>query len=337
MLGTGNSLGLGLSVSSYQKSANFNYFNPYYTLDGISRGYNVYFRRLDYDERNIARFSTDSLGVGMNFGFPIGETQRINFGATIEQTNITEGRFPALEISEFLKDNGDEFLNLKMNLSWNSSTLNRGLFPTRGRSQSLALQASVPGSDLEFWKVSYAGEQYFPLFGNFTLRLRTELGYGGGYADTTTLPFYEHYFAGGFGSIRGFETSTLGPRTTNPTEDALGNPIPLGFFDPEGDPFGGNLLFEASAEIIFPLPFVSDTQQFRPVFFIDAGNVFNTNCPSVSQNCFDFSMDQMRYSVGVGVTWLTGMGPMTFGFAKPFNTKPGDEREGFQFELGRTF
>ena len=337
VLGTGNSLGLGLSVSSYQKSANFNYFNPYYTLDGISRGYNVYFRRLDYDERNIARFSTDSLGVGINFGFPIGETQRINFGATIEQTDITEGRFPAREISEFLKDNGDEFLNLKMNLSWTSSTLNRGLFPTRGRSQSLALQASVPGSDLEFWKVSYAGEQYFPLFGNFTLRLRTELGYGGGYADTTTLPFYEHYFAGGFGSIRGFETSTLGPRTTNPTEDAFGNPIPLGFFDPEGDPFGGNLLFEASAEIIFPLPFVSDTQQFRPVFFIDAGNVFNTNCPSVSQNCFDFSMDQMRYSVGVGVTWLTGMGPMTFGFAKPFNTKPGDEREGFQFELGRTF
>ena len=340
VLGTGNSLGLGLSISSYQKSANFNYFNPYYTLDGISRGYNVYFRRLDFDERNIARYSTDSLGMGLNFGFPIGESQRINFGATIEQTSITEGQFPAQEISEFLAENGDEFLNLKLNLAWSSSTLNRGLFPTRGRSQSLALQAAVPGSDLEFWKVTYTGEQYFPLFGDFTLRLRAELGYGGAYADTTSLPFYEHYFAGGFGSIRGFETSTLGPRTTNPTEQCIGGicaPIPPGFFDPDGDPFGGNLLVEASAEIIFPLPFVSDTQQFRPVFFIDAGNVFNTSCASVSTNCFDFSTDQIRYSVGFGVTWLTGMGPMTFGYAKTFNTQPFDEEEGFQFELGRTF
>ena len=90
-------------------------------------------------------------------------------------------------------------------------------------------------------------------------------------------------------------------------------------------------------EIIFPLPFVEDQRQFRPVFFIDAGNVFNTNCPSVSTNCFDLDMDNMRYSVGIGVTYLSGMGPMTFGFAKPFNTQSFDEEEIFQFELGRTF
>ena len=169
------------------------------------------------------------------------------------------------------------------------------------------------------------------------LRFRTEVGYGGGYGGTKGLPFYEHFFAGGFGSIRGFEQSTLGPRTTNPSTDRDGNPLPSGFFRDRGDPFGGNLLVEASAEIIFNLPFVEDNRQFRSVMFVDAGNVFNTNCPETSINCFGFSLDEFRYSVGFGITWLTGMGPMTFGIAKPFNTKSIDEEERFQFELGRTF
>ncbi len=337
VLGTGNSLGLGISVSSYQKSASFNFFNPYYTLDGVSRGYNAYFRRLDFDERNIARYSTNSVGLGVTFGFPIGETQRINFGGTIEETKLTQGRFPAQEIIEFLQKNGDDFLNFKFTLGWQGSTLNRGLFPTRGRSQTLSAQASVPGSDLEFWKVTYRGEQYFPFIGDMALRIRTKVGYGGGYGGTKGLPFYEHYFAGGFGSIRGFEQSTLGPRTTNPAVDSDGEPLPAGFLRSRGDPFGGNLLVEGSAEIILSLPFVQDNRQFRSVFFVDAGNVFNTNCPDVSANCFGFDLDEFRYSVGFGITWLAALGPMTFGIAKPFNTKSIDQEERFQFELGRTF
>ena len=337
VLGSGNTLGLGLSYSKYQKSVNFNYFNPFFTMDGISRGYNVFMRRLDYDERNIARYTTDAYGIGLNFGLPIGETQRLNFGAQVEFTQITEGAFPAQEISEFLDVNGSDALNYKLNLSWSKSALNRGMFPTRGRSQSFSLEVSVPGSDLQFYKVVYEGQIYFPLTRSLTLRLRTELGYGDGYGKTPALPFYQNFFAGGFGSIRGFETSTLGPRTTPPTVFSDGTPIPPGFFRARGDPFGGNLLIEVSAEIIFPIPFIEDQRQFRPVFFIDAGNVFNTRCFSLSTNCFDFDLDHMRYSVGIGITYLSGMGPMTFGFAKAFNTQPFDEEEGFQFELGRTF
>jgi outer membrane protein insertion porin family len=329
VLGTGNSLGFGVSFSSYQQSANFNYFNPYYTIDGISRGYNLFARRLDFDERNIARFTTDSYGGGLNFGFPIGETQRINFGLVVEYTDITEGRFPAQEISEFIDKNGNTALNYKLNLSWSSSTLNRGLFPTRGRSQSMAFEMSVPGSELEFYKLIYNGQIYIPLWRSWTLRARTELGYGDGYANTGALPFYEHFFSGGFGSVRGFQNSTLGPRTTPADNDP--------FFEPEGDPFGGNLLVEASLELIFPLPFVEDSRQFRPVIFFDAGNVFNTNCPDVSVNCFDFDFNEIRYSTGIGITWLTGMGPMTFSFSKALNKQEFDESEGFQFELGRTF
>ena len=158
--GTGNSLGLGLSFSQFQESASFNYFDPYFTLDGISRGFNVFARRLDFDERNVARYATDSAGAGVNFGFPIGETQRINFGLLVDWTDITEGIFAAQEISDFIDKNGEEAINFKMNLSWSRSTLNRGIFADRGASQSVALEVSVPGSDLQFYKINFAGERW---------------------------------------------------------------------------------------------------------------------------------------------------------------------------------
>ena len=337
--GSGNSLSVGLSYSEYQQSINFNYFDPYFTLDGISRGYNVFFRRLDYDARNIARYSTDSAGGGVTFGFPIGETQRINFGLNVEHTEIREGFAAAQEISEFIERNGPDALNFKANLSWIRSTLNRGVFADRGSSQSIGVTFAAPGSDLEFYRLTYQGEKYFPLTQLFTLKLRTELGYGDSYGDTPALPFYEHFFAGGFGSIRGFENSTLGPRSTPPL-DENGNPIIFSSFDNDGrygQPFGGNLLLEFSAELIFPLPFVEDNRQFRPALFFDVGNVFNTECPTVSTNCFDLSTDELRYSAGFGLSWLSGFGPLTFAVSKPMNTKFFDEEESFQFELGKTF
>ena len=344
VLGSGNSLGVGVSASRYQKSASFNYFNPYFTIDGVSRGFNVFVRRLDYDERNIARYATDSAGIGVNFGFPIGEVQRINFGLMVDWTEITEGRFAAQEISDFIDKNGEEAINFKVNLSWNRSTLNRGIFADRGAAQALAFTMSLPGSDLQFYKLSYSAERYFPITRSWTLRLRTELGYGDGYGSTSQLPFYEHFYAGGFGSVRGFENSTLGPRSTPPL-DAAGNPVYIG--DVDGDPIGGNLMVEGSAELVFPFPFVEDNRQLRPAFFLDVGNVFNTDCPNVirpfeltvgpSESCFDFEVDALRYSVGFGVSWLTGLGPMSFSIAKPFQTQDFDEEERFQFELGRTF
>ena len=204
--GSGNSLSVGVNYSEYQQASTFNFFDPYFTLDGISRGYSLFLRRLDYDARNIARYSTDSAGGGVTFGFPIGETQRINFGMNVEFTEIKEGFAAAQEISEFIDRNGAEALNFKANLSWIRSTLNRGVFADRGSSQSLGLVLSAPGSDQEFYKLTYQGEKYFPLTNIFTLKLRTELGFGDSYGDTPSMPFYEHFFAGGFGSIRGSRT-----------------------------------------------------------------------------------------------------------------------------------
>lgn len=329
VLGSGNSLGLGVSWSRFQQSVNFNYFDPYFTVDGVSRGFNVFARRTNFDERNIARFSTDAYGAGMNFGYPISETQRVNFGLNVEYTDITEGRFPALEISEFLANEGGSFLNFSATAGWSASQLDRGLFPTRGSSQNLSLQASIPGSDLLFWRLRYEGQRFFPLGDGFSLRLHSKLGYGDGYGGTDSLPFFEHFFAGGFGSVRGYETNTLGPRATPSPNDP--------FIRRRVQPFGGNVLVTGGLELIIPMPFVEDQRQFRPVLFFDAGNVFNTNCPQVSQFCDGPKLDEIRYSVGMGVTWLTGLGPITVGIARALNSKEGDETEFFQFELGRTF
>ena len=212
------------------------------------------------------------------------------------------------------------------------------MFPTRGQSQTLSAEASIPGSDLLFYKVGYDGQSYFPINDNWTIRdCVRKSAIGNGYAGDTVLPFYEHYYAGGFGSVRGFKNSTLGPRTTPAVEDSNGNPIPPGFFDPDGDPYGGNLMVVAGLELIFPMPFVEDGRQFRPVIFADAGNVFQTECFDFSVRCSDFDIDEFRYSVGTGITWLAGLGPMTFSYAWTFNTQPYDEEEAFQFELGRTF
>ena len=340
--GTGNSIGISIGWNDFYKHVTGNFFDPYFTMDGVSRGYNFYFRRSDYSGLNLARFSTDALGAGATFGFPISETQRLQFGFTVEQTEITEGLFAALEIADFIEREEGDFLNWKVETSWMSSTLNRGLFPTAGRSQSVALEVAIPGSELSFYKLQYAGDQYFRLPRGWSLRMRGEVGYGGVFGDTETFPFYEHFFAGGFGSVRGFERSSLGPRGTEPPDST--------FIDPDGLPIGGNLLFEASMELIFPLPFLENRGQFRPVFFVDVGNVFNTDCPTaerlarvgefdpaaITVRCEDFSVDALRYSAGFSVTWLTGMGPMTFVLASPFNAGPFDEEETFSFEIGRT-
>lgn len=340
--GTGNSIGINIGWNDFYKHITGSFFDPYFTDAGISRGYNFYFRRSDYSGLNLARFSTDAIGAGATFGFPISETQRLQFGFTAEQTKISEGLFAALEIADFLAREKDEFLNWKVESSWMSSTLNRGLFPTAGRSQSMALEVAIPGSELSFYKVQYTGDQYFRMPRGWSLRMRTEVGYGGVFGDTETFPFFEHFFAGGFGSVRGFERASLGPKGTEPPDST--------FIDPDGLPIGGNLLFEASMEVIFPLPVLENRGQFRPVFFVDVGNVFNTDCPTperlglasgfdpstVTVRCEEFSTDALRYSAGISVTWLTGMGPMTFVLAKPFNVGPFDEAETFSFELGRT-
>ncbi|XOV90711.1 MAG: outer membrane protein assembly factor BamA [Pseudomonadota bacterium] len=327
VFGTGNSVNVGINHSAFQTAYNFSFFDPYFTVDGVSRGYSVFYRSSNFDARNIARFSTDSFGGAVNFGYPISEISRIGFSVGYENTSIKEGIFPAQEISQFLAREGNEFNLVTLSASYTMSALNRGLLPTGGRSQQLSVEMTVPGSELEFYRIQYNGQIFFPLTRALVLRLRTDLGYGAAFGKTNTYPFYKHFFAGGFGSVRGYESNSLGPRAT---------PSPNSGFN-RLDPIGGNVLIETSAELIFPLPFVEDQRQIKSAFFIDAGNVFNTDCPAISVVCYDLSDGELRYSAGVAVTWITGLAPLSFSLSFPINDKPGDESQSFQFELGGAF
>ncbi len=329
VFGTGNSMNLGVNRSDFQTAYNFSWFDPYFTVDGVSRGYSVFFRKSDFGQFNVARFSTDSLGGSVNFGYPISEISRFNFSLGYEHTTVKRGIYPALEIGTFLDSEGTNFDLFSFTAAYQMSALNRGLLPTRGRRQFISFEMTFPGSELEYFRLSYNGQIFFPLHRLFTLHLKTELGYGESYGDTDRFPFYKHFFSGGFGSVRGYETNSLGPRATPSAND------PFAFSEP--DPIGGNVLVSGTAEILFPLPFVKDQRTMKSVMFVDAGNVFNTNCPRAAPFCRSPEDGELRYSAGFAFTMITGFAPISASYSVLLNPKPGDESERFQFELGKTF
>lgn len=411
-MGSGKQVGIGINISRYQKSANFSYVNPYYTEDGVSRGFSVFFRRTDLEEVNVASYSTDVFGGAMNFGYPLSETQRLGFSLGAQNTKITAGTGAVQEILAsprpvdnvnfvitgfdngtgtgdafrpvvdgdffprdeaplgFIDRNGDKFNTFTITTSWLQSTLNRGQLATRGASQSVALELAIPGSDVQYYKATWNGQIFVPIAQNWTMRFRGEFGYGDGYGKSSQLPFFENFFAGGFGSVRGYKTNTLGTRATPASnyllqarnngdgtfseamyieqtlagQDAsiagnLAMTNPPGSGSGDFDPFGGNVLVEGSAELLFPLPFIKDQRSLRTAFFFDFGNVYSTDCinKEVQRGCLSPSLSELRYSLGVGLTWITGFGPLSFSIAKPLNEGEFDEPEIFQFSLGQTF
>lgn len=320
--GTGKRVSFGVNFSDSVKSANVSYLDPYYTVDGVSRGFSLFARETDYEEEDISSYLLDEYGGRVTFGYPTDSITRLNFGAGVTQSNIKPGVFSAQEVRDFIADEGDSFTNYFLFGSWRRSTLNRGVLPTNGYSHSLSLDVAVPGSDLTFYKATHKTDFYFPLTdsANWVFRARSEIGYGDGYGDRSQMPFFEHFYSGGYGSVRGYEANSLG----NKAERAAGD-----FSDP--DPFGGNVLTEGGLELIFPTPFAGDSRSMRTSFFVDAGQVFDT------ERGFDPELGEVRTSAGISFQWITAVGPLAFSLAKPLNDKSGDDTQVFQFSLGQTF
>lgn len=346
-LGTGNKVSLGLTRSEYQTAYSFGFVDPYWTVDGVSLGYNAFYRTTDYDEldTDVSSYAVDSYGAGMSIGYPLSEISRLNFGLTVQQDDISTGSYTVDEIVKFIDQEGDSYLNFKASVGWSESTLNKGVLATRGYSQSLILESTVPGSDLSFYKLDYRGQRFFPLTQSTAFRFHAELGYGDSYGSTSELPFYEHYYAGGFNSVRGFEDSSLGPRSTpsrvvDPvTGNVISGPDKYGrYTDPDQDPlpFGGNVLVQGGVEYLFPLPFIKDQRQLRTVLFYDVGNVFDTSCGQ-QPDCQNIDVGELAMSVGAGLTWITAMGPLSFSLAMPVKKPDDSDTQVFQFSLGQTF
>ena len=388
-LGTGNRVAIDLSRSETQDYYNLSVTDPYFTIDGVSRGYNVYYRKTKLNSSyNVNNYVTDSLGGGLNFGYPIDENQSISAGLNIDKTKVTTGQYVSTYVRDYLLANGGkttqrssfcnvelkpiydtdgktligyedcpenearsydsafqgEFLTYNLNLGWSYNTLNRPIFPTSGTMHRVNAEVAIPGSDVEYQKIVYDAQAYFPLYKDFVIRGYGKLGYG------NDLPFYKNFYAGGFGSVRGYDNSTLGPSYPGVTYNERATKD----YDPEE--VGGNALVQFGTELALPVPFKGDwARQVRPVIFAEGAQVFDTQCKVPSGNLylngskeaidakqycndnFDFKLDNMRYSVGVGFTWITMIGPLSLSYAYPLNEKDGDQTKNIQFEIGRTF
>ena len=357
-LGTGNSVGIAINKSIYQEVYNLSFYDPYYTIDGASRGYSLYYRKTDYGEFNIANYTSDSQGLGIQFGYPISDTQRVGLNLTYDRTEIDQGTLPVRDILDFLLEEGNSFQTVSAQAVWSRITLNRGMFPTDGASTEALFLATLPLSDINYYKLNIRQKFYQPLnVWDLVFGFQGEIGYLAPYGDTNNVPFFQHFYAGGPRSLRGFESNTLGPRATpSPcygfdTVNDLCPPLIDSNFDgiPDSpaynqsiiyqrdDPIGGDVKIEGSMQLIFKLPMVEDQRSMRTAFFFDFGNVFAMECREYQVSCYKPSIDELRYSIGVGLTWITGFGPMSFAISKPYNEDTFERTEEFQFTIGTVF
>jgi outer membrane protein insertion porin family len=374
---------------------NFSYVDPYFTEDGVSAGYSLFFSSTDYDEVNVATYTTDRYGARVNFGYPIRETERLNFGMGYTHTDLDAGfgavqeiisspRFfeptgtfntyvelgdtidangnpivapllpvfnidfndpdqvAALETATddgFIDVNGDSFDDFIFSFGWSDSQLNRGRLATGGYSQSIGVEITVPGSDLEYYKITYKAQYFVPLTRSFKLRLNSVRGYKSNTLGPQSTPARQYLLTSTAVDV----TDPVNPVVVNLNDAAYvvdpvtGKILTQQVYDDDEDPFGGNVLVEGSAEILFPMPFIKDQRSIRSALFFDFGNVFDTDCSPSQTNCFDVDLNELRYSVGLGVTWITGFGPLTFSIANPLNDNEFDETEVFQFSMGQSF
>lgn len=313
-MGSGKFISLGFNNSDTNTVYSFGYSNPFVTVDGISQGFNAFFRETDTDDinSNVASFNTDTWGASTSFGIPISADNRISLSLGYENTELAIPTSNSVQrFRDFIDAEGDQFDTFSLTLSWARNTRNHAVLPTRGRLQRASAEVAVPGGSLQYYKLNYEDRLYTPLTESLTLAYGGRVAYGDAYGSTDEFPFFENFFAGGQRSVRGFETNTLGVREDNQA-------------------IGGNFLVTAGAEVIFPLPFVKkDLKSFRFSAFTDVGNVFDQDQ--------GFEADLLRYSVGLSAIWISPFGPVSVSIAQPFNKQDDDETEIFQFAVGSSF
>lgn len=332
VFGSGKRVNLAFNNSNYLTSYQFGFFNPYFTVDGVSQGYSLGYTKRNAAQINLANYSTNVMNAGINFGIPINEYDQLRVDMDVKHTTLSTTAYTTETIAKFINDSqGKAFLTFAPALSWSHDTLNRAIFPNQGWQQRFSTLATVPGSDLEYYKASYKHQMYFPVAKDFTFKLQGEAAYGNGYGNTKGLPFFENYFGGGTGSVRGFKNNTLGPRDYGSYID----PTTL-LSTTMGYPIGGSTKVIGSAELFFPVPFMPDTKSVRLGTFFDAGAISKS-----------FNVNDMKYSAGVSGEWMSPFGALSVSAAMPLNAHSsgkdsygnaiGDQKQIFQFNFGQNF
>ena len=311
VFGSGTSLGLDVNTSKANRTIAVTQFDPYFTTDGISRSTELYYRT--YQPLYYTGDSTYKIvqeGGNMKFGVPFSETDTVFFGIGYERTSIDVSANTPLAYQNWVTKNGRITNNFPFTIGWSKDQRDSALVPTRGRYQQANLEIGVPGG-VTYYRAYYQHQWFYPVSKSFTLAFNNEFGYGRGYGGKD-FPIFKSYYAGGIGSVRGYETSTLGPRDAN------------------GIAIGGASKIVGNVEFIFPLPGSGVDRTVRLFTFFDYGNVF-------AEAAQPYKLSDMRYSTGFGLSWLSPIGPLKISMGFPIKRKAEDQTQRFQFQIGTAF
>ena len=327
IFGSGNSVTVSANTGKVNRNIGFSYVNPYFTVDGVSAGFNVYDRRFDAEALDVGNYVTETYGGGVQFGFPTAEFDRVAAALAWEQTKIDLFADSPPRFVDFVNQTGADPVSMPLTISWARDRRDSAIFPTTGTFQRVFTEVAIPGFDLKYYKLGYQLTWYIPITRDVIGMLNGLVGYGAGYGGQT-LPFFKAYYAGGPGTVRGYDTASLGPR------------------DPEGVT-GGSRQAVANAEVTFPFPGMGQDRSLRLGAFFDAGQVWtdqpgfgfgDTGTVTNTSTGVTVSYDlRLRYSAGAIIAWNSPFGPLRLFYAVPLNSQPGDQLQRFQFIFGHTF
>ena len=309
LLGTGRELDVAAEISKVDQTFDIEYRNPYHTAEGVSRALFINREKIDTDSVTTADYASATTGGGVRYKIPMSEHNALSLSVAVEDIHVQSTTSTPPEYQSFI-DRYPDNLNFNLSTGFSKDTRDSIFFPRRGSFRRISAELAIPGSDLEYYKVSLRGSWYRQLVGRLILNARGEIGYGDGYGDLEELPFFKNYYAGGSRSVRGFEARSLGPVSA----------------DSAADPLGGGIRTVAGIEMYFPIFGLLEDNDKRLSLFMDSGQVFASSS--------DFDFGEIRLSVGAGFHWFSPVGPISFTVAQPLNDKPGDDVKRIQFTLG---
>jgi outer membrane protein insertion porin family len=307
IFGSGRHLSLNVNTSQINTVYSLSYTNPYWTLDGVSQGFDIYYRKLDPSANDLARYQTNTFGGQLRFGVPISELDTIHYGLCYDDTTITTFPDSPLRYQEYVAVFGPQNSNVFVTTGWTRDGRDSLIYPTKGTLHKASAEIGLPISDLQYYKLYYQYQRYFPLTRYTSFMVNGEFGYGDGYNDKP-LPFFKNFYAGGVNSVRGFDSYTIGPKDSN------------------GDPTGGPRKLLGNAELLFPFPGLQNDRSVRMSAFVDSGVVGET-----------IEFNELRASAGLALLWVSPIGPLKISFAVPFRSDPSDDLQKFQFTIGGVF
>ncbi|MDE2309588.1 MAG: outer membrane protein assembly factor BamA [Betaproteobacteria bacterium] len=311
LFGSGNYLSTQINTSKINKVYSVSYTNPYYTDDGMSRGFDLYQRDVNSIYTAISQYTSSTLGGGVRYGVPISDDETVHYGLAMERTKLGLTAFSPQRFIDYVNTFGASTTNLLGTVGWSHDGRDSAIYTTEGMVQHAFTEIALPVSNQRYYKLTYQQQWFHPVSREVTLMLNGEGGVGNGYGGRP-LPFFKNFYAGGTGSVRGYEPNSLGPRDIN--NNAL----------------GGNKRIIANAELLFPMPGMTKEKSLRLSVFADAGAVYGPDNLIAGAT-------GMRYSAGVALAWISPVGPLKVSFGKPLNQKPSDKLQKFQFTLGSIF